>query len=112
MISGYVMAAEGSSLKISQALNYTLCLERGWSVLPSELIRAARALLWWDQKTLAGGSAVSLATVKRLEGKPGVLGAHQSTENALRQALEAAGVDFIPENGGGAGVRLRKVDPT
>ena len=26
----------------------------------------------------------------------------------IRAALEAAGVEFIPENGGGAGVRLRK----
>jgi transcriptional regulator with XRE-family HTH domain len=80
------------------------------SVLTSELIRAARALLRWEQKTLAEASAVSLPTIKRLEGKPGLLGAHQPTENALRSALEAAGVEFIPENGGGAGVRLRKAE--
>ena len=30
------------------------------------------------------------------------------TLGALRAALEAAGVEFIAENGGGAGVRLRK----
>jgi hypothetical protein len=29
-------------------------------------------------------------------------------EAALRQALEAAGVEFIDENGGGPGIRLRK----
>ena len=33
---------------------------------------------------------------------------HQTTLTAIRAALEAAGVDFIAENGGGAGVRLRK----
>jgi transcriptional regulator with XRE-family HTH domain len=85
-----------------------LGIEKGSPVLTSELIRAARALLRWEQKTLAEASSVSLPTVKRLEGKPGLLGAHQPTENALRRALEAAGVEFIPENGGGAGVRLRK----
>ena len=79
-------------------------------MLTSELIRAARALLRWEQKTLADASSVSLPTIKRLEGKPGLLGAHQPTENALRSALEAAGVEFIPENGGGAGVRLRKAE--
>ena len=30
------------------------------------------------------------------------------TVDAIRRALESAGVEFIPENGGGAGVRLRK----
>ena len=34
--------------------------------------------------------------------------AHLSTVTALRKALEAAGIEFIDENGGGAGVRLRK----
>lgn len=77
-------------------------------MLTSEQIRAARALLRWEQKTLANASNVSLPSIKRLEGKPGPLGAHQPTEDALRRALEAAGVEFIPENGGGAGVRLRK----
>jgi len=77
-------------------------------VLTSEQIRAARALLRWEQKTLANASNVSLPSIKRLEGKPGPLGAHQPTEDALRRALEGAGVEFIPENGGGAGVRLRK----
>jgi len=36
------------------------------------------------------------------------MSAHMSTVAALRKALEAAGVDFIDENGGGPGVRLRK----
>ena len=79
-------------------------------MLTSELIRAARALLRWEQKTLAEASAVSLPTIKRLEGKPGLLGAHQPTENAIRRALEAAGVIFIETNGEGPGVRLRKAE--
>jgi hypothetical protein len=51
---------------------------------------------------------VSLPTIKRLESKPGPLAAHGSTLAALRKALESAGVEFIDENGGGPGVRLRK----
>ena len=74
----------------------------------SELIRAARALLRWEQRRLAEASSVSLPTIKRLEAKPGPLLAHASTVAALRRALEVAGVEFIDENGGGPGVRLRK----
>ena len=75
--------------------------------LTSELIKAARALLRWEQRRLAEASSVSLPTIKRLEAKPGPLLAHASTLAALTRALEAAGVEFIDENGGGAGVRLR-----
>lgn len=76
-------------------------------MLTSEMIRAARALVRWEQKDLAEASGVSLPTIKRLEAKPGELGAHGPTVSALRNALEAAGLEFIPENGGGAGIRFR-----
>jgi len=76
--------------------------------LSSELIRAARALLRWEQRDLEAASSVSLPTIKRLESKPGVMGVHLSTVVALRKALEDAGVEFIDESGGGPGVRLRK----
>ena len=77
-------------------------------VLTSELIRAARALLRWEQRDLEAASSVSLPTIKRLESKPGAMAAHTSTIVALRKALESAGIEFIDENGGGPGVRLRK----
>jgi hypothetical protein len=80
-------------------------------VLSSELIRAARALLRWEQTDLAAASSVSLPTIKRLEAKPGIMAAHMSTTVALRKALEAAGIEFIDENGGGPGLRLRKRQP-
>ncbi len=76
--------------------------------LTSELVRAARALLRWEQRDLEAASSVSLPTIKRLESKPGTMAAHTSTIVALRKAFESAGVEFIDENGGGAGVRLRK----
>jgi transcriptional regulator with XRE-family HTH domain len=74
--------------------------------LTSELIRAARALLRWEQRQLADVSSVSLPTIKRLEAKPGVLVAHGSTVAALRAALEGAGIEFT--NGEQPGVRLRR----
>jgi len=73
----------------------------------SELIRAARALLRWEQRQLAEASSVSLPTIKRLEAKSGPLLAHASTVAALTRALEVAGIEFIDENGSGPGVRLR-----
>ena len=85
-----------------------LTLSRPKAVLTSELIRAARALLRWEQRDLEAASSVSLPTIKRLESKPGVMAAHTTTLVALKKALEAAGVEFIDENGGGLGVRLRK----
>ncbi len=77
-------------------------------MLTSEQVRAARAMLRWEQKTLAERSGVSLPTIKRLETQAGEMGGNKPTLAAIRRALEAAGVEFIPENGGGAGVRLRK----
>ncbi|WP_347813650.1 helix-turn-helix domain-containing protein [Shimia aestuarii] len=73
-----------------------------------EQVKAARALLRWSQNDLAEASGVSIPTVKRLEATTGDLGGRAATVAAIRSALETAGVEFIPENGGGAGVRLRK----
>ena len=80
-------------------------------ILSSELIRAARSLLRWEQRDLAEASSVSLPSIKRLESKPGPMMARLTTIAALRNALESAGVEFIEENGGGPGVRLRKQKP-
>lgn len=71
-------------------------------------IKAARALLGWSQSTLAQRSGVSEPTVARLESADGELGGREGTGEKIRTAIERAGVDFIDDNGGGAGVRLRK----
>jgi transcriptional regulator with XRE-family HTH domain len=71
-------------------------------------IAAARALLGMSQADLAARSSVSVPTLKRMEGSGGAAAGLTNNVGAVRAALEAAGVDFIPENGGGAGVRLRK----
>ena len=73
-----------------------------------EQVKAARALLRWSQQDLAAASGISLPTIKRLEAESGPLGGRNTTADAIRKTLEAAGVLFIEENGGGAGVRLRK----
>ena len=70
-------------------------------------IKAARALLDWSQGHLAEASEVSIPTIKRLEAGDGTLGGRRDTGARLISALEAAGVEFIDGNGGGAGVRLR-----
>lgn len=64
----------------------------------------ARAALLLGVRDLARAARVSPDTVARLE-RGEVLQAR--TLAAIRTALEAAGVEFIAENGGGAGVRLR-----
>ncbi|MGO8548568.1 helix-turn-helix domain-containing protein [Rhizobium ruizarguesonis] len=74
-------------------------------------MRAARALLRMEQRDLAERSGVSLPSIKRLEQMTGALTATRvSTVEAIRTALETAGVTFIAQNGGGAGVRLAKPD--
>ena len=71
-------------------------------------IKAARALLGWSQEELAKASGISIPTIKRLEADEGPLGGRSETGDKIRKALQAAGVEFIDENGGGAGVRLRR----
>jgi transcriptional regulator with XRE-family HTH domain len=80
----------------------------GHTVITSEQMRAARALLRWEQKDLATASKVSLPTIKRLEGIKGNLQAQPLTIDAIERAFAAAGVLFIAENGEGPGVRLKK----
>jgi transcriptional regulator with XRE-family HTH domain len=71
-------------------------------------LRAARALLRWPAEKLAEISGVSVVAIRRTETKDGPVTMMRANMVAIRTAIEAAGVQFIPENGGGAGVRLRK----
>ncbi|WP_172330019.1 helix-turn-helix transcriptional regulator [Mangrovicoccus sp. HB161399] len=66
----------------------------------------ARAALNWSLAKLAEESGVHRNTISNFE--TGKYGGSDQAIAAIRAALEAAGVEFIPENGGGAGVRLRK----
>jgi transcriptional regulator with XRE-family HTH domain len=76
-------------------------------LITTEQLRAARGLLGWSQSQLAKRAGLSLPTVKRLEGGFGPR-VSDDARLKLQRAIEAGGVDFIDENGGGQGVRLRK----
>jgi len=63
--------------------------------ITSEQVRAARALLRWEQKDLAEHSGISLPSIKRLETKPGPLAAYGATVEAIVGAFARAGVSFL-----------------
>ena len=81
-------------------------------MLTAAQMRAARALVGMEQRTLAELSGVSLPTVQRMEASNGVVRGVIETLMKVMGALEAAGVEFINEgatsSGGGRGVRLRR----
>jgi ribosome-binding protein aMBF1 (putative translation factor) len=77
------------------------------SALTSAQIRAARALLRWSAADLAREAALGANTVRRAEVAEKATSLTAANEIAIRRALENGGVEFIDENGGGAGVRLR-----
>ena len=76
--------------------------------LTSGQIRADRAFLRWRAEDLARESTVGVATIRRAELTEAETSMTAPNDLAIRRALEAAGVEFIDENGGGPGVRLRK----
>jgi hypothetical protein len=76
--------------------------------ISSAQLRAARSLLRWSAIDLAKASKVGVATIRRVEVMDGNIPVTSANEAALRTALESAGVEFIDENGGGPGVRLKK----
>jgi predicted transcriptional regulator len=84
-------------------------LFEGMNLIPTgEQLRAARAIVRMEQSDLASKAAVSIDTIKRLERTVGAVSANVATTDAILRALEAAGVVFIAQNGGGPGVRLRR----
>ncbi|HUN46206.1 MAG TPA: helix-turn-helix domain-containing protein [Stellaceae bacterium] len=74
-------------------------------------LRAARALLGIDQKTLAELSGLSVPTIQRMEASEGVIRGNVDSLMKLIGALDAAGLELIGESaastGGGRGVRLK-----
>ncbi len=68
-------------------------------------MRMARAALGWGVRELAEKAGITANTVTRIENGAD---AKQSTIDAMRSAFESAGIQFIPENGGGAGIRFRE----
>ena len=71
-------------------------------------IRAARALLGWSAQQLATACGVGITTIRKNELSDGPVTMIRANVDAITRAFEAAGVELTPENGSGAGVRLRK----
>jgi transcriptional regulator with XRE-family HTH domain len=76
--------------------------------LTSAQLRAGRALVRWSAEDLARASQVSVTTIRRAELTEDETSMTAVNDLAIRRALEAAGIEFIDENGGGPGVRLKK----
>jgi hypothetical protein len=74
-------------------------------VITAAQCRAARALIEWSPTQLEEASAVDLQTIRQFESR--FQAPDDDTKRRIRGALEAAGVVFISENGGGPGVRLK-----
>ncbi len=70
-------------------------------------MRAARALLKWSIAELSNKTGVSVPTIQRMESRGTGVSAVNNVE-AVTRALENAGIEFISENGGGAGVRFKE----
>jgi predicted transcriptional regulator len=68
-------------------------------------LKAARALVGWEQTDLAAKARVAISTVRRMESFDGPVGARTSTLDQVQEALEREGIEFL--NSGGPGVRLR-----
>ena len=77
-------------------------------MVTSDQIRAARSLLRWTGKELAEKSGIGFSTLMRLETEVGVPNAQAKTLEALRRALEEAGVEFTGTPDSQAGVRWKK----
>jgi hypothetical protein len=76
--------------------------------LSAAQIRAGRSLIRWSAAELAKASALGANTIRRAEVSDGETSLTLANDQAIRRALETAGVEFIDENGGGVGVRLRR----
>lgn len=83
------------------------------SVITAGQLKASRALLGIDQRKLAESAGLSLPTIQRMEASDGVIRGNVDSLMKLVAALDALGLELIPENasssGGGRGVRLRSV---
>lgn len=85
--------------------NYSLHL-----LITAAQLRAARALLGIDQRTLAEVSSLSVPTIQRMEGSDGVIRGNVESLMKVIAALNGAGIELIGEGAeskaGGRGVRL------
>ena len=95
-------------------LKTSFMIARIWiyRMITSFQMKAARALLGIDQKTLAEMAGLSLPTIQRMEGSVGTVRGVVESLTKVVEALSRAGVELIGEHGrsedGGRGVRLKE----
>ena len=70
-------------------------------------LSGARGLLKWSQSELANAAGVGLSTIKRMESGGELVRGISNNVWKVQRALEDVGIEFIDENGGGPGVRLK-----
>ena len=70
-------------------------------------LKAARTLAQLNQQEVADKSGISVPTIKRMEAGDGPVRGNYDSVASVVAVLESAGIEFIPENGGGPGVRLK-----
>lgn len=75
-------------------------------------LRASRAILGLDQRSLAEAASLSLPTIQRMEASEGVVRGNVDSLMKLVAALDGLGIELISDNtsshGGGRGVRLKR----
>lgn len=76
--------------------------------LTPRLCRAGRSFLGWEQADLAEASGVSKSTIGAFERREEDARLTTMNNRAVVEAFEKAGLEFIPENGGGEGIRFRQ----
>ena len=81
-------------------------------MITAQQLRAARALLGLDQRSLAAACGLSLPTIQRMESSDGVVRGNVDSLTKLIETLERAGIELIGEGaasaGGGRGVRMKR----
>lgn len=91
--------------------SYQLPAQEGRTMITASQLRAARALLGIDQKTLAALAGVSLPTIQRMEASDGNVRGIVDTLTKVAAALDKAGIELIGDDTrsdtGGRGVRLK-----
>jgi transcriptional regulator with XRE-family HTH domain len=84
-------------------------------MITASQLRAARALLGIDQKTLAARARLSLPTIQRMEASDGVIRGNVDSLTKVVQALDNLGIELIGDGvasaSGGRGVRMRERAP-
>jgi hypothetical protein len=86
-----------------------LCYRRHLKLSTGRQLRAARALLGWDQPKLAKAAKVAIGTVRRMESFDTAIQSHTGTLSRVQVALEKGGIEFL--NDDRPGVRLRESKP-